>query len=595
MDKKKLTEVVKSAQTGDNTALETLYREYTKPVYFLALKILANKEDSEDITQEVFIHMFQKIADLKNPETFPTWLNRITSNKCTDFLRKKRVTLNIEDEEIAQTEFFEESDPLLVPEKALDNAETVKLITDIIDNLPLPQRVCVYYYYYEHLTIAQIAENLGANESTVKNRLALAREKIRKAIESLEKKDGIKLYGVVPLMITPILRIALQQFQMPQGSVNEMLGNITAEVTATVAETAGTASTTTTATAGTTSTATTGTAGTTITTTTATAGTASTATSTAISMKSIIALIAAIAVVAGIGITAFLVLNSGNEDVPADLEVVAGANEDTETPAEPLENIITTEPETENITETEPEIIKIEIDLSGKDITNEQLAELVANGEIPKNVTHLKLGIFIDEKAKDEITESFSGQGFLSQMVSSAESYNQITDITPLAELTDLIYLDLSGSGYSFGNEFGNPRLEVFGNQIIDISALSELTNLTHLYLGNNQIIDIAPLSRLNNLTVLDLGSNQINDITPLSELNNLTTLDLRKNEINDISSLTELNCLTELILRSNKIEDVISLAELINLTELDLWNCTLNEEKINALQATLPQCNIKK
>ncbi|MCL2693627.1 MAG: sigma-70 family RNA polymerase sigma factor, partial [Oscillospiraceae bacterium] len=223
MEKVKLTQTVTSAQTGDNAALEALYREYAKPVYFLALKILANKEDAEDITQDVFIHMFQKIADLKTPETFPTWLNRITSNKCTDFLRKRKITLNIADEEIAQTEFFEETDPLLVPEKSLDNAETVKIITDIIDGLPLPQRVCVYYYYYEHLTIAQIAENLATNESTVKNRLALAREKIRKAVERLEEKEGIKLYGVMPLMLTPILRIALQQFQMPQGAMTKIL------------------------------------------------------------------------------------------------------------------------------------------------------------------------------------------------------------------------------------------------------------------------------------------------------------------------------------------------------------------------------------
>ncbi|MCL2633847.1 MAG: sigma-70 family RNA polymerase sigma factor [Oscillospiraceae bacterium] len=235
MDKIKLTATVMAAQTGDNAALETLYREYAKPVYFLALKILANKEDAEDITQEVFIHMFQKVADLKNPETFPTWLNRMTSNKCTDFLRKRKITLNIDDEEIAQSEFFEESDPLLVPEKSLDNAETVKIITDIIDGLPLPQRLCVYYYYYEHLTIAQIAENLETNESTVKNRLALAREKIRKAIETLEKREGIKLYGVAPLMITPILFKALRNFEMPQGLAESILGNVNAEA-ATVTE-----------------------------------------------------------------------------------------------------------------------------------------------------------------------------------------------------------------------------------------------------------------------------------------------------------------------------------------------------------------------
>jgi RNA polymerase sigma-70 factor (ECF subfamily) len=199
--------------------------EYAKPVYFLALKILSNKEDAEDITQETFIQMYQKIGDLREPETFPTWLNRIASNKCTDFLRKRRITVDIGDDEIAQSEFIEETDPLLVPKKAFDKAETARIIIEIIDQLPLPQRVCVYYYYYERLTIAQIAENLAVNESTVKNRLALARDKIRKAIEEIEKEDGIKLYAL-PLMISPVLYMALKEFELPQEALNTMFNAI---------------------------------------------------------------------------------------------------------------------------------------------------------------------------------------------------------------------------------------------------------------------------------------------------------------------------------------------------------------------------------
>lgn len=234
MDNVKLTEIVKAAQAGDKPALETLYLECAKPVYYLALKLLKSKEAAEDITQEVFIYVFQKITDLREPGAFSAWLNRITASKCTNALTRNKELLHTDIEEALEADFFEEADPLLVPEKSLDNAETARMIIDIIDALPTPQRVCVYYYYYEHLTVAQIAEILNTNENTVKSRLALARDKIRKELERLNKEEGIKLYGV-PLMLTPILRKPLQEFEVPQGVLEGILSNVAAQVGATTA------------------------------------------------------------------------------------------------------------------------------------------------------------------------------------------------------------------------------------------------------------------------------------------------------------------------------------------------------------------------
>ncbi|MCL2020499.1 MAG: sigma-70 family RNA polymerase sigma factor, partial [Oscillospiraceae bacterium] len=103
METVKLTATVKAAQSGDNNALETLYKEYARQVYFLSLKLLKNKEDSEDIAQEVFIHVFQKIGELSEAEAFPAWLNRITTNKCTDFLRKRREPIDLDSEELEES------------------------------------------------------------------------------------------------------------------------------------------------------------------------------------------------------------------------------------------------------------------------------------------------------------------------------------------------------------------------------------------------------------------------------------------------------------------------------------------------------------
>ena len=239
MDKSKLAETIRAAQRGDDEAFERLYLEYAKRVYYLALKITKNREDAEDITQDVFISVVQKIGDLKEPEAFGAWLNRITVNKCTSTFKNK---LNVADADVSdfdETLFMEESDPLLIPEKSLDNAETARMIVEIIDALPDPQRLCVYYYYYEQMTIAQIAEILETNENTVKKRLYLARDKIRRELERLNDEEGTRLYSFVPLMLTPILKISLREFEMP--AAQEMWTSITAATGNAVAATGTTA------------------------------------------------------------------------------------------------------------------------------------------------------------------------------------------------------------------------------------------------------------------------------------------------------------------------------------------------------------------
>lgn len=241
MDNNKIIKAVKAAHNGESAALETLYSECAKQVYYLALKIMRDNRDAEDITQEVFIAVCEKIGELKEPKAFGGWLNRITANKCADAFRKKGNSVNDDSAEIDQMNFndTEESDPLLIPEKSLDNAETARMIVDIVDRLPAPQRLCVYYYYYEQMNIAQIAKVLDTNENTVKKRLYLARDKIRKELERLNGEEGIKLYSALPFMLTPALKMSLQNFEMPNphGLWNAIKASATSGTTVSAAAT----------------------------------------------------------------------------------------------------------------------------------------------------------------------------------------------------------------------------------------------------------------------------------------------------------------------------------------------------------------------
>ena len=205
MEKNLLTQTVKAAQKRDEAAMLALYTAYAKPIYHLALKLMRNKEDAEDIMQETFISAFAKLKNLNEPVTFQKWLGRIASNKCTDALRKRREMIDADIFELTDDITAEDS-PLMLPEACLSDKETARMVSDIVDSLPAAQRMCIYYHYYQEIPVKEIAEMTVANEHTVRSRLNLAKKKIREEVERIDKEEGVKLYEASPLILfTPEL------------------------------------------------------------------------------------------------------------------------------------------------------------------------------------------------------------------------------------------------------------------------------------------------------------------------------------------------------------------------------------------------------
>ena len=120
--------------------------------------------------------------------------------------------------------------------------------------------------------------------------------------------------------------------------------------------------------------------------------------------------------------------------------------------------------------------------------------------------------------------------------------------------------------------------LDISGNEISDVKPLAGLTNLTQLNLDRNKIVDVKSLSGLTNLTQLGLALNQINDVKPLAGLTKLDLLYLYNNQIGYVKPLAGLTNLTYLSIGENKIVDVKPLAGLTNLTDLRLDNNPLAE-----------------
>ena len=139
-------------------------------------------------------------------------------------------------------------------------------------------------------------------------------------------------------------------------------------------------------------------------------------------------------------------------------------------------------------------------------------------------------------------------------------SSTQVSDLTPLAGLSNLRHLYLSST------------------QVSDLTPLAGLSNLQHLYLSSIQVSDLTPLARLSNLQHLGLRNTQVSDLTPLAGLPNLQHLDLSSTQVSDLTSLAGLSNLQHLDLRNTQVSDLTPLAGLPNLQHLDLWNTQVSD-----------------
>jgi len=132
----------------------------------------------------------------------------------------------------------------------------------------------------------------------------------------------------------------------------------------------------------------------------------------------------------------------------------------------------------------------------------------------------------------------------------------------------------------------------IYPFNLSDLTPLADLTNLTELWLSGNQISDLAPLANLSNLTHLQLSENQINDLTPLANLTNLRMLFLSNNQIHDLTPLANLTNLEDLWLYGNQVTDFTPLMELTSLLLLVIDD-TIDTEQLETLRVALPDCRI--
>ena len=214
---KTIKELVLSAKNGNKKAFDKLYKLTSNDVWFTCVSLLKDEENAKDIMQETYITAFLKLDTLNDEQKFCGWITSIAVNKCKNKLKGK-VEYQIDDE-VLITEA--ETDELMLPEEYITKAEKRKVLLQIMeDTLSFNQYQTVLMFYFDEMSISEIAQGLEISEGTVKSRLNSSRAKMKTAIEDYEKKSGDKLHGVVVVpFFTTIFKEEAKSLAVPNITI----------------------------------------------------------------------------------------------------------------------------------------------------------------------------------------------------------------------------------------------------------------------------------------------------------------------------------------------------------------------------------------
>lgn len=177
--------VIQRAANGDADAFEQLVRTYQTPIYNLCLRMSGNPDDAADLSQEAFIKAWRNLGSYQFESAFSTWLYRLASNTCLDFLRsvkrRPQVSLTVEDGD-GETQTLDLPDSAPTPEEAAISKEENELLARAMQALDEQQRQILTLRVVNDLSYAEIAGILQIKEGTVKSRLARTRDALRKKL-----------------------------------------------------------------------------------------------------------------------------------------------------------------------------------------------------------------------------------------------------------------------------------------------------------------------------------------------------------------------------------------------------------------------------
>ena len=184
--------LVQLAVQGDQKAYAELLARYKDSIYFMLLKMVNNRDDAEDLTIEAFGKAFKNLHQYTPDFAFSTWLFKIATNNCIDFIRRKRkFTFSIDkgmENDSGQEMQFEIKAPVLDPEEGMIKKQKAALMRDVVQKLKPRYKRLVELRYFHERSYEEIADELQLPLGTVKAQLFRAREFLYQILKTKEEQ-----------------------------------------------------------------------------------------------------------------------------------------------------------------------------------------------------------------------------------------------------------------------------------------------------------------------------------------------------------------------------------------------------------------------
>jgi RNA polymerase sigma-70 factor (ECF subfamily) len=168
---------------GDTQYFSHFVEKYKDIVFSIALKVLRNREDAEEMAQESFVKAFKSLHTFKGDAKFSTWLYRITYNNCISELRKKKLKF-VSTDDVQISDEVEEMNFDGIPEE-----NRAKYVKAALEKLPEDEYTLILLYYFEDKSVEEISEITKLTESNAKVKLFRARKKLHTILNEMLKED----------------------------------------------------------------------------------------------------------------------------------------------------------------------------------------------------------------------------------------------------------------------------------------------------------------------------------------------------------------------------------------------------------------------
>jgi RNA polymerase sigma-70 factor (ECF subfamily) len=186
-------EIISKVLSGDQQAYAVLVNRYQAYVFTLALRIVKNREDAEEVAQDIFIKAYRYLADFKGASKFSTWLYTIVNNTCITFLRKKKLdTHSLDKEGVFEVADSQDSG---LRANLVEQKSKVAMVNNAISLLSPDDAEVITLFYKSEQSLEEIAQILRVETNTAKVRLHRARTRLKEKMEKYFSEEVKDIYN----------------------------------------------------------------------------------------------------------------------------------------------------------------------------------------------------------------------------------------------------------------------------------------------------------------------------------------------------------------------------------------------------------------